>query len=359
MKLSVCLTVYNQIELTRKNIDALLQCDRKDVEFVISDNCSTDPIEELITSYGDARLKYYRTPFNLGHDLNILFALRHCTSDFALVFRTKDLLLPGGADAIVETLDKFPQGAYFLFSATDEHDRPKVVLSDKVYKTGEEAATAHTKLMVHPSGNIYNLRYLDLDMLEQYMRKYFSHAYGFCVHDLIRMYLSEKGDFITSSAVAWQYTNTNESTDVAVNSAKNRLPVYAPQYEYDRFRCEFNFVGSEIGMPAQELLFAYLIKRFSKSICCDFKWFNSDRSMQRHYGFDQMKYSSRDERNRFRKFSYELFSSLPMEVQKNLRSVVRKQLALTWFYYPIKHWTVGLLQKNVNFNSFAKKIKKI
>lgn len=359
MKLSICVTVYNQIEILRRNIDALLQCERDDVEFVISDNCSADPIEKLVRSYGDDRLKYCRTPTNLGHDLNIIFALRHCAADHALVFRTKDMLLPGGVDTIIQTLDRFPLSAYILFSAIDEHGRPKVVLSDKEYKIGPETAAAHTKLMVHPSGNIYNLRYLDLDMLERYMREHFSHVYGFCVHDLIRMQLCEKGTFITSSRVVWQYANTHESKEIAVNASSDRLPIYAPPYEYDRYRCEFDFVSREIKPPIQMIFYKYLIKRFSRSVCYDFKYFNSDQAMQQHYGFDRLQYSPGDERKRFRAFSYEMFSVLSPGIQIALKRAVRRQLELTVFYLPFKHLVVSVLQKNKKFYAIVQKIKKI
>lgn len=70
--LSICIPVYNQSSLLRVCLNELLRYKGNDIEVVVNDNCSEENLKEVIDSFNDNRLKYYRNETNLGQDLNII-----------------------------------------------------------------------------------------------------------------------------------------------------------------------------------------------------------------------------------------------------------------------------------------------
>lgn len=48
IKISFCIPVYNQTELVRQCIRSIIEYKGLDIEIVISDDCSTENIEELV-----------------------------------------------------------------------------------------------------------------------------------------------------------------------------------------------------------------------------------------------------------------------------------------------------------------------
>jgi hypothetical protein len=65
-RVSVLMTTYNGAGLIRESIDSILAQTLTDFEFVIVDDGSTDETPAILASYGDPRLRAFRTPQNLG-----------------------------------------------------------------------------------------------------------------------------------------------------------------------------------------------------------------------------------------------------------------------------------------------------
>lgn len=337
LKLSICITVYNQIELVRGLLKDILSYPEDDIEVVISDDCSTDKIREMAEEWKDSRIVYCKTEKNIGHDLNILHGLSHCRSRYIFLLRSRDRIIPDGIKTMIEVTKKYPKASYFDFSACDEDGRKRIILSNKVYPMGRSACKAHARLLVHPSGHLYVLDQVDFQFFERYIRKYFSHNFGFTVHDLLRIYLAGKGDFVTSERVTWQYTNTKKVKDVAVNSAPDHISVYAPQYEYSRFQCQFDFIQREAEEYNRICLWKNIIRRFYKSTAFDFYYRNRDESLQHHYHFTEQRYSKKEERKRFRILAKKMFCGISWKEQLILYVFVYYQTLLLFLYYPIKY----------------------
>ena len=185
--------------MLKENLDEIVKYEKDDIEVVISDDCSEQDIKGLVDSYGDSRIVYYRTKNNLGHDLNILYGLQKCKADYVFLFRTRDNILYDNISKIMTVIEKYPNAGYFYFSARDEKQKVRLNFDNHYYKKGDESLQAHFCLPVHPSGNLYNKKYLRFEVYEKYIRLYFNDIYGFTVHQLIRSDLSTKADFVTSS----------------------------------------------------------------------------------------------------------------------------------------------------------------
>ena len=66
-KVSIAITVYNQAHYIGQAVESALAQDYPNLEVVVSDNHSTDPIEEVMGRYtSDPRLKYFRNETNMG-----------------------------------------------------------------------------------------------------------------------------------------------------------------------------------------------------------------------------------------------------------------------------------------------------
>lgn len=276
MGLSICFTVYNQLDILRKRLDSIIICKDKNIEIVISDDCSTDNIKGLIQSYNDNRIKYFKTKNNLGHDLNILHGIEHCSFDYIMLLRTRDNINITTIKEIQKLINKYPMAGLYYTSALDENGKERLKFKDECFDCGVKSAKAHFTLPIHPSGIIYNKTQLNIPLYKMYIEKYFDNRYAFLVHQLIRCDVSSKADIITSNINGWIYTHTLKETDVAVNSAQNKENVYAPKYCFQRYKCEFMFANNEISDPIKISYLKYIIKFYyyfvsyrSRAICGD------------------------------------------------------------------------------------------
>ena len=229
--LSFCIPVYNQTEMVRECIGELLKYKGEDIEVVISDDCSTEDIEGLVKSFNDSRVKYFCNEVNLGHDLNIISSFRNAESDFAFLLRVRDRVLHTGIPLIIERIKSKPELAYLTGNAVDEKGNLRLAYHKESFSKGTEALERHMNAYLHPSGSMYSLKLLDLDAEEKFIRSHMDTKFGFLAHCMMRMELAVKGDFeFICDAPIWQYTNTLNSKDVAVNSDKNKISVFAPVY---------------------------------------------------------------------------------------------------------------------------------
>ncbi len=77
--LSICIPTYNRGEILAKTLEGYIKDPAFDesVEIVISDNCSTDCTQELVSKYliQYKNIKYKRLPENIGPDLNMNMVL--------------------------------------------------------------------------------------------------------------------------------------------------------------------------------------------------------------------------------------------------------------------------------------------
>jgi len=64
----------------------------KDIEIIISDNCSTDNTEELVRSYNDERIKYIKQPKPLHPIDNFNYCLEIAQGDYFLMLHDDDII---------------------------------------------------------------------------------------------------------------------------------------------------------------------------------------------------------------------------------------------------------------------------
>ena len=350
--LTVCITVYNQAELVKEFLDEISICTKNNVEFLISDDCSTENIKKLVNSYNNKLIRYIKTEYNRGHDWNIVNGIKQAQGNYVYVFRSRDKLKINVLDELISYV-KMTQAGYYAFSSVNQIGKTVFSYSDLVYPKGKRAINAHNKLFVHPSGNLYDKRLIDFSSIEQMLNNYFAHdKFSFVVHDMLRIQLATKASIATSRLIAWQYTDTNACNDIAVNSRKDKKSVYDPEIEYKRYRCLYKYI--EDYYSEYEKFFIYkLIKRFFRSIIIDFPKHNKDKNAQKHYAFEQTNYDLLKE--------IRCFFSVTRELAINNKLFVTLylcKLVVEIPFFDIKHEIVCRFGNSSMFNRVYKVIKR-
>ncbi|MCM1537636.1 MAG: glycosyltransferase [bacterium] len=331
MFLSICIFAYNQIRILQENISEIVKYQGNDIEIVVSDNCSTDPIKEMLLDFHDPRIKYYRTSENNGIDGNILNALRLCKGEYIFLFRTKDSIIAEKIDDVIRIIKAHPLAAYFLFSAKDEQNRVRMKLQNKVYLRGKDAQRAHNILLIHPSGQVYKRSCLRVDLYEKYINKHFAKPISNVAHQLVRMDLTVQGDFVTSSCTAWRWANTFQAKEKPVYTTGNSISFYAPCYQYLCYKCEIDFVDRELSGKESEGLLKCLIERYIRIITVLYMKRNRNEAMHTYYHTKPIPFNPYRELLSFSKQTLGIIRAMNYEGKSELRQCLARQICRVGF----------------------------
>lgn len=137
MLISICIPHYNRAEYLIKVLDSILEQTYKNIEVVISDDCSTDNSHILVPDYikkqvdSDCRIKfnYIRQQKNIGYDANLRASLEQGTGEYLFVLGNDDALADKNSISLLaNNLKKlnYPEIAYvnhFEFSDNSQVSR--------------------------------------------------------------------------------------------------------------------------------------------------------------------------------------------------------------------------------------------
>lgn len=347
-KLSILITVYNQIELLKKNIDQIIRYTGDDIEIVISDNASTDNIQLLVSNYNDKRIKYFRLQENVGQDLNIVYGIEHCMSPYILLLRTRDFVIPEKINTVIDEIYKNQNCSYFLFSTKEGENYVPLKLDNKIYKKGIETIKATYKLLIHPSGQIYRKKDLRPDLYKNYLDKYFKNDFtAFNVHELIRMDLAVNGDFYTSAQESWLYANSKKAKDksVTVNTIKKGVSPYYPKLQYPRYICELDYAYSEFDSPYNVELCKQIISSFLRRVTFEFAQNNRIGDESNHYGTKQIEFDVSRERGIFKEKTLDFISNISESEKKELKKHLYMQLLVNSTYHRARDFAHRILKE--------------
>jgi glycosyltransferase involved in cell wall biosynthesis len=132
-KISVAITVYNQAQYIGQAVSSALAQDYPNLEVVVSDNHSTDNIQEVINKFHDPRLKYFRNEKNIGMIKNCHRALyEYSTGDYALHLDGDDYFIDSSyIRRAMDLIDR--QGLAMVFARTKSlYEKDNVFIEDKI-----------------------------------------------------------------------------------------------------------------------------------------------------------------------------------------------------------------------------------
>jgi glycosyltransferase involved in cell wall biosynthesis len=111
MRVSVGLPTYNRPDGLAATLSCLTAQSHRDLDILVSDNCSTDPrVQTVILDFAarDRRIRHQRQPTNLGAAANFRSVLDAATSPFFMWASDDDLWTPDFIAANLALLDAHP-----------------------------------------------------------------------------------------------------------------------------------------------------------------------------------------------------------------------------------------------------------
>lgn len=106
-KVSVLMPVYKtNKEFLIESIKSIINQTFKDFELIILDDCPEDPREDVIKSFNDNRIKYYKNEKNLGISASRNKLIDLSLGEYLAVFDHDDISLPERLEKEAKYLDE-------------------------------------------------------------------------------------------------------------------------------------------------------------------------------------------------------------------------------------------------------------
>lgn len=123
MLLSICMPTYNRKEKAINQVSCILSQIKylDDVEFLVSDNCSTDgSYETFIQNFNNCRkVRFFRQDENLGLIGNVNFLFKQSFGKYIWFISDDDIILPNSVSKIVKKISESTK-PYFLLNFKTE-----------------------------------------------------------------------------------------------------------------------------------------------------------------------------------------------------------------------------------------------
>ncbi len=107
-RVSICMPTYNRAAFIRQTLETVLRQTYADFELIVSDDNSSDETHEVVCSFNDSRIRYYRNASNLRMPENLNGAIRRAVGEHIVVFHDHDLYEPTLIEEMVGVLDRNP-----------------------------------------------------------------------------------------------------------------------------------------------------------------------------------------------------------------------------------------------------------
>lgn len=104
LKFSILIPTYKGANLIKETLGSVLSQSFDNYEVIIQEDASGDNIEEVIKSFNDNRIKFFRNEKNLGYSVNLEEGRKNCTGDIIYLMGQDDIL---GSEALLNTYNVF------------------------------------------------------------------------------------------------------------------------------------------------------------------------------------------------------------------------------------------------------------
>ena len=122
---SVIMPTYNCGRFIKESIDSVLAQSYQQWELLIVDDCSTDETEDIVRSYKDSRIHYWRNEKQLGAALTRNKALRKAKGRYIAFLDADDIWLPKKLEKQIAFMqDKGYAFTYHAYTEIDEDSKP-------------------------------------------------------------------------------------------------------------------------------------------------------------------------------------------------------------------------------------------
>lgn len=106
---SVCIPVYNPGVFLGHAITSVLEQLRDDLEVLVVDDCSSQPVEAIVAQFIDDRLRFFRNDRTLGLPGNWNRCIELARGQYVAIFHQDDVMRPSNLSRKVAMLNDHPQ----------------------------------------------------------------------------------------------------------------------------------------------------------------------------------------------------------------------------------------------------------
>lgn len=121
MKLSICIPTYNRAKHLANCLHSISQIKNSsglETEICISDNCSSDNTQEIVSDAPKTlKIKYHRNLRNLGIPANFLNVVDMASGEFVWLIGDDDLLTQHSFDKLYQLFNENPQADFFYINS--------------------------------------------------------------------------------------------------------------------------------------------------------------------------------------------------------------------------------------------------
>lgn len=134
---SIIMPSYNTAPYIADSIKSVLAQTYSNLELLIVDDCSTDNTDEVVTSFADKRIKYFKNDKNQGAALTRNKALREAQGEWIAFLDSDDVWMPEKLEKMLSFMKSNNYVfAYHDFEKIDEESKPL-----GIYVTGPTVVT--------------------------------------------------------------------------------------------------------------------------------------------------------------------------------------------------------------------------
>ena len=108
-KVSVCIPTYDRAAYLKEAIESVLNQTLSDFELLIVDNDSKDNTGEIVKSFNDGRIQYYKNSRNIGVTRNWNRCIELAKGAYITIFHDDDVMLSENLSNKVQILDEHPE----------------------------------------------------------------------------------------------------------------------------------------------------------------------------------------------------------------------------------------------------------
>jgi glycosyltransferase involved in cell wall biosynthesis len=105
---SIIIPTYDQSAYLREAIESAVQQTYRNLEILVSDDCSPNSPQDMIKAFQAARIRFWRNPKNLGMFENTLNGFRRATGKYVVNLNDDNSLNPDFLDKLVPHLEANP-----------------------------------------------------------------------------------------------------------------------------------------------------------------------------------------------------------------------------------------------------------
>ena len=234
---SFCIPVYNNSEGAVKIVNALLSSPDTRFEVVVSDDASTDNVQELLAQIHDDRFKYFRNAQNLGAHKNWLHSLELGTGEWLYLVMSRDMMCDENISNLIDLLEQAHENGV-VYLKDHGHFRDELDIH-----SGIDAMSSFIGYN-HQTGEIFRREEL-MAIPEATRQHYFSigdmYPENFVIRDLL---LKGKGAFIHSGTVGGGFVTDKATVKSQVEFAADIQKAYfAPPRKLKQFYEQIDMIN--------------------------------------------------------------------------------------------------------------------